>query len=118
MVMKYLFFCLITAIFLSCNSSTETTTTNDKTGKGEQLFTTNCSTCHKPDEDFVGPALKGAQSRWTNKTLLYQFVKNPDSVIQKDPYAASLLQKYSSKMTSFPNLTNDEIDDILAYCNQ
>ncbi|HTB51994.1 MAG TPA: cytochrome c [Ferruginibacter sp.] len=116
--MKHLFLFWIIAILLSCNSSTETTPTSDVTTKGETLFTINCSNCHKPDEDFVGPALKGAASRWENKALLYEFVKNPTAVIQKDAYAAGLQQKYSSTMTSFPDLNKDEIDAILAYCNQ
>jgi cytochrome c551/c552 len=35
---------------------------------GEALFKANCASCHKPDKDFSGPALKGwkdkgAQSR-------------------------------------------------------
>jgi cytochrome c551/c552 len=115
--MKYLFLCLIVTAFLSCNNADQKNNA-DITGKGEMLFNNNCSTCHKPDEDFVGPALKDAASRWPNKALLYAFVKNPDSVIQKDIYALSLQQKYSSLMTPFPNLSSDDINAILAYCNQ
>lgn len=115
--MKYIFFSLILATFLSCTNSDQKNNA-DITGKGEILFTNNCATCHKPDEDFVGPALKDASTRWSDKALLYAFVKNPDSVIQTNSYAMSLQQKYSSLMTPFPNLSNEQIDAILAYCNQ
>ena len=30
---------------------------------GQSLFKTYCASCHKPDADFTGPALKGARER-------------------------------------------------------
>ena len=118
--MKYLFPVLI-IFFLSCNSANKTdnpTTPAINNSNGEQLFTTHCSICHKPNADFLGPELKGAKSRWVDKELLYEFVKNPESVIKKDGYALSLQQRYGGTMTPFPNLSDNDIDAILAYCNQ
>jgi mono/diheme cytochrome c family protein len=123
--MRYIFFCLAAVAFLSCNnagnSSDATNAVTDVSGSnanGQDLFTTHCSTCHKPNADFLGPGLKGAKSRWVDKKLLYEFVRNPESVIEKDGYAASLQERYQGNMTPFPNLSNEEIDAILAYCNQ
>jgi mono/diheme cytochrome c family protein len=120
--MKYFFLVLIIALFLSCNSNpaantNETATPDMNSSNGEELFKTHCFTCHKPNADFLGPALKGAKSRWTDKALLYDFVRNPEAVIKKDGYALGLEQRYGGLMTPFPNLSNNDIDAILAYCN-
>ncbi|HMG82608.1 MAG TPA: cytochrome c [Ferruginibacter sp.] len=119
--MKYLFFGLMIAIFLGCNSSDQTNRVSpEMISKGEELFTkSNCPNCHKPDDDFVGPALKDAALRWTDKKSLYAFVRNPDSVMAVNSYAQSLQQKYGGlMMVGSPNLSNKDIDAILAYCNQ
>ena len=66
--------------------------------------------------DFTGPSLKGAESRWKNKELMYEFIRNPMEVIQKDSYAAGLLKKYNAMMKP-ATLSNEEIDAVLDYCN-
>ena len=76
----------------------------------------NCASCHKCDMDFTGPSLKGAASRWKNQELMYEFIRNPMGVIQKDAYAAELQKKYNAIMTP-STLTNEEIDAVLDYCN-
>lgn len=77
---------------------------------------TNCASCHKCDVDFTGPALKGAESRWKDKELMYEFIRNPAGVIQKDSYAAGLQKKYNAIMIP-STLTNEQIDAVLDYCN-
>ena len=89
-----------------------TTSKND----GEALFKANCASCHKPNEDFAGPALRGSFERWNNKALLYEFIRNPQPIIEKDEYAKRLQQKYKTSMTAFPALTNEDIDAILNFC--
>ena len=34
-----------------------------QSSNGEALFKANCASCHKPDKQYVGPALKGARER-------------------------------------------------------
>jgi cytochrome c551/c552 len=80
------------------------------------LFMSQCASCHKCDVDFTGPSLKGAASRWKDKDLMYEFMRNPMGVIQKDSYAAGLMKKYNAMMTP-STLTNEEIDAVLEYCN-
>jgi cytochrome c551/c552 len=120
------FLCLVSSILIvacksntnsgSKNTSEETTTTSSI--DGEQLFKINCNQCHKANENFNGPALKDAASRWTDKTLLYEFVKNSQQVIAKDAYAKALFTKWNETvMQPFPQITNNEIDAILNYCN-
>jgi mono/diheme cytochrome c family protein len=85
---------------------------------GEGLFKINCSQCHRPAEDFAAPALAGVEKRWSNKILLYAFVRNAQEVINKDKYAADLFKKWNNTyMQPFPRLSNEEIDAILQYCN-
>lgn len=114
------FFPAIVLFFCSCssNASTEHGKRTDISAKAIQIFKASCSQCHKPDEDMIGPALKGAKSRWKDPNLLYAFVKNPQDVISKDAYAKELFEKWKSyPMQPFPDLTNEEIDAILEYCN-
>lgn len=106
----------------SSNNNIDVTTTAPAKDKvktdGEQLFKINCSQCHQPTQDFTGPALKAATGRWKDKALLYEYVKNSQTVIAKDPYAKALFAKWNGTvMQPFPQLSNDDIDAILEYCN-
>ncbi len=86
--------------------------------RGEQLFKTKCAQCHRPDSDFVGHALSGVESRWKDKKLLYDFVRNSAAVIQTDAYAADLFAKWKqAPMLPFPGLTDAETDAIFKYCD-
>ena len=91
-------------------------TNNSAFAQGEALFKANCATCHKPDQDFTGPALKGARDREPSKDWVYNWVHNPAGTIGSDPYAKGLADKWKPTiMTSFPNLKKEEIDAILKY---
>lgn len=83
---------------------------------GEALFKANCASCHKPDKDFTGPALKGWKDRVPGGDYIYNWIHNSASVIETDPYAKALYEKWSKvQMTKFPQLKKDEIDAILKY---
>lgn len=83
---------------------------------GEALFKANCANCHKPLEDYTGPALKGARKREPNPEWAYQWVNNVNSMLETDPYAKAMLAKYGSKMTQF-NLPKEDIKAILDYAD-
>ncbi len=84
---------------------------------GETLFKNNCASCHKPNEKYVGPALQGAANRWESRELLYAFVRNSQEVINRNAYAKKLYDEYKqSPMLPYPNLTDNDIRDILSYC--
>ena len=86
---------------------------------GAALFMMNCASCHNRNmrSKSTGPALGGVTDRWENKALLYDFIRNSQAVIaSKDAYAVALFNEYGkSVMTSFPNLTDEEIDALLEY---
>lgn len=87
---------------------------------GELLFETHCSACHKPLRPMSGPALKGV-----SKTIpggmdwIYNWVHNSSKIIASgDKYAIQLFNKWGkAQMTDFPQLTKENIDDIIAYVN-
>ena len=116
---------LIVLVFIiSCNNnSAGNKTTNIENSvavantNGETLFKANCASCHKPNERYVGPALQGVINRWENKELLYAFVRNSQEVISRNAYAKKLYDEYKqSPMLPYPNLKDQDIDDILRYC--
>ena len=59
---------------------------------GEKLFKTNCSACHTiTDKKVIGPGLAGVEDRWEDKDLLFEWIKNSQSVLDKgDAYATTL----------------------------
>ena len=89
--------------------------------KGEKLFNQNCASCHFPDKDMTGPALKGARERWienSSEEKLYDWVRNSTAVIESgDAYANQLFSEWGSVMTA-QNVTNEQVDDILAYVEE
>jgi mono/diheme cytochrome c family protein len=90
------------------------------TAKGEALFKNNCAQCHSvTDERVVGPGLKGATAR-NDMDWLIKWVKNSQAVIAAgDPYGVKIYNEYAkAQMTSFPNLSADDIKGIFAYVDQ
>jgi cytochrome c2 len=83
---------------------------------GKQLFMQNCTSCHHVTRNLTGPAIYGVRSRWKNKQLLYDFVRNPMAVIKKDKYAKEVYEKWNKlQMNAFPQLKDAEIESIFDY---
>ena len=80
---------------------------------GKQLFETKCTACHKFDERYVGPALRGVTARRTPEWILNMML-NPDKMIKEDPEAKNLFAQYLTPMT-FQNVTQQDAETILAY---
>ena len=121
--MKFNYLILLIFIISCNNNSADNKTTNTESSvavantNGENLFKANCASCHKPNERYVGPALQGVVSRWESKELLYAFVRNSQEVISRNAYAKKLYDEYKqSPMLPYPNLKDQDIDDILFYC--
>lgn len=84
---------------------------------GEALFKANCASCHHPQKELTGPALKGARDREPSKDWVYKWINNTTDMVLSDPYAMKLKAKYGSVMTKF-DLKKDEIDAILDYADK
>jgi cytochrome c1 len=84
---------------------------------GEILYMDNCASCHGGFRKADDPGLlfAGMESRWPDKKELFAFIRNPEEVMKRNVYARELKNKYGAAMTAFPNLSNEEIQNILDY---
>ena len=111
----YLGFILLLTFSTSLNAQ------DGDAGNGKSLFNSNCAACHKLDAKMTGPALRnvealleeeGKDRAWINK-----WIRNSSAVIKSgDAYAVKLYNEYGkTAMTAFPQLSDQDISDILAY---
>ena len=89
---------------------------------GEKLFKANCTACHALGKQVVGPDLKGVVDRLkTEQGLdtewLHKWIKDNKALrASGDKYANEVFEKFNkTEMLAFPNLTDKDVDDILAY---
>lgn len=91
---------------------------------GKKLFRNYCASCHdkKMKKNMTGPALAGMEERWAEfpKEDLYAWIRNSQALIASGhPRAKQLWEEYNGvQMTSYPNLTDDEIGSLIAYVNE
>ena len=87
--------------------------------KGKELFNANCAACHKLDAKATGPALRGVANKY-DMQWLYKWVKNSSELIKSgDAQAVKVFEENNkSVMTAFPQLSNADIDNIIAYTSE
>ena len=87
--------------------------------KGKELFNANCAACHKLDKKSTGPALRGVADKY-DKEWLYKWIKNSGELIKSGDAQAVKVFEENNKvaMTAFPQLSNEDIDNILAYTSE
>ena len=90
--------------------------------KGKTLFNANCAACHQLDKKMTGPALRNVEARLADeqgldKAWIYAWIRNSSGVIKSgDAYANKVYNEYGgAAMTAFPQLSDEDIDNILAY---
>ncbi len=83
---------------------------------GSALFKAKCADCHKVEEDFTGPALKGITKR-RSLIWIYRFVHGPAKMIaMNDPQSLRLAEQWKpTVMTAFADLDQLSIYAILTY---
>lgn len=86
---------------------------------GKALFNSNCAACHKLDKDMTGPSLRGVAER-LEKDWLYEWIRNSSKMVKAgDPYAVEIFEKFNkTPMTAFPQLSDADLDNILAYTSE
>ena len=86
--------------------------------EGKALFNTNCAACHQLNRKAVGPALRGVTEKY-DREWLYKWIKNGTQMIKDgDPQAVAIWEEYNrAVMTNYPQFSNEQIDNILAYTN-
>ena len=77
-----------------------------------------CKVCHNiSGPKLIGPSLSGILER-RDKAWIYKFVRNSNEVIQSgDAYAMKLFEENNKIPMPPHNLTDAQIDDIIAYIN-
>lgn len=87
--------------------------------KGKELFNSNCAACHKLDGASTGPALRGIAQKH-DMAWIYKWVHNSSAMIKAgDPVAVKLFADNGQKvMTPFPQLSEGDIDNIIAYTSE
>lgn len=99
----------------------EEAASNGDPAKGKQLFNQNCAACHALDRQMTGPALGNIEEKIEEEGLdrqwIYNWVHNSPSVIKSgDAYANKIFNEFGqTSMTPFPQLSEADIDNILAY---
>lgn len=92
---------------------------------GQKTFKSLCASCHKFDLILIGPALMGVEERWvasgeyqgiSGRDWLKRYIRNwQDPVKAGYPYALKMVQFHPSAMTSFPQLSDEDIEAILTF---
>lgn len=84
--------------------------------EGEKIFKAKCTSCHKVDRKVVGPALKGITETKSEEWLI-KWIKNSQALIASgDKDAIAIFEEYNkSVMTSFTDLSDDQVRSVLAY---
>ena len=104
---------------------TFSTTLNAQEGdpaKGKSLFNANCAACHQLDKKMTGPALRNVEARLSDeqgldRAWLSAWIRNSAGMIKSgDAYANKIYNDFSgAAMTPMPQLSDDDINNILAY---
>lgn len=86
---------------------------------GKALFNQHCAACHHLDRKMTGPALRGVGDKYEMEWL-YKWIKNSSELIKSgDARAVKIFNEYNqSVMNAFPQLSNEDIDNIIAYTNE
>jgi len=82
---------------------------------GKKLFTEKgCVACHTLETRLVGPPLKGISDK-RDKEWLYSFIRDSQKFKETDADAKAIIEEFNNIPMPPNDLTDAEIDDILAY---
>ncbi|WP_116125180.1 c-type cytochrome [Lewinella sp. IMCC34183] len=92
---------------------------------GAALWKANiCGSCHAASmkDNMTGPALGGVQERWAGEPRehLYRWVQNSQKLIGSGESARALAvwsQWKPTKMSNYTNLSDSDVENLLAYIN-
>lgn len=87
---------------------------------GEGLFKSNCASCHylgPENKKLIGPGLDDHIMEEHSTEWLYSWIRNSSELIASgDEKAIAVFEEYNkTQMTAFPQFSNEDIDNILAY---
>jgi len=114
---SFIAFCILQFIMFNANAQGSNNYSKDVKviEQGKALFIQNCSSCHSFKQRGIGPDLSGVTDEVPESVLL-RFIRNSQSIIEGgNPRGIRLFAEYKVPMPSFENLTNDQLESVLAY---
>jgi len=82
---------------------------------GAAIFKQKCTACHGIEKAVVGPALKGIDTKY-DEAWLIKWIRNAPAFIASGDAQAVKASEYSpAMMSAFPELSDDDIKNIIAY---
>src|SRR5690625_5878052 len=116
---KYMSLAILLSLILISYTQDEI---NGDVGKGYELFQANCTACHQIDGQLVGPELRNVVDRvreeaGVGREWLHAWIKDNKALRESgDAYAIEVFERHNQlPMNAFPALSEQDIDDILAY---
>ena len=93
-----------------------TTTQAQDVANGAALFKSNaCNSCHAVGRKLTGPDLQGLTER-RNEEWIIKWIHDPQGMISSgDEQAVALKAEYATMMAAYPNLSETDIQDIIAF---
>ena len=86
--------------------------------EGRALYVGKCQACHSGDmkSNSTGPALGGVEAQWEDKGKLHEWIRNNVKLTASGyPKAVEVSKMTPLVMNTFDDLTDTQIDNILAY---
>jgi cytochrome c551/c552 len=110
----------LTALLFSLLIFSVSSTSAQDAAAGKAVFMSKCASCHNVLKKATGPALAGLEERhkWADHKELLAWINNPAAYMAKDPYTQGLKAEYGSMMTAFPDITLQDVDNMVAYVNE
>ena len=81
---------------------------------GAKLYKNKCTTCHRPDKKFIGPASAGIMNRRTPEWIMNKML-NPLEMIQKDHLTKELVKEFNYAIMPDQSLDEHEARAVLEY---
>ncbi len=81
---------------------------------GKASFDLNCTACHEPYKEKIGPALVGITARRTPEWIMNMML-NPAEMSKTDPICIGLLAQYNYTIMADQQLSQEESRNILEY---
>ncbi|OYX92627.1 MAG: cytochrome C, partial [Sphingobacteriia bacterium 35-40-5] len=101
-------------VTLLCSMAVSSANAQDAAA-GAAIFKQKCTACHGIDKAVVGPALKGIDTKY-DEAWLIKWIKNAPAFIASGDAQAVKAAEYSpAMMSAFPELSDDDIKNIVAY---
>lgn len=84
--------------------------------RGQEIFESKCSACHKFNDRYVGPPMAGVTER-RNHAWIMNMIINPQEMTKKDPIAKKLLSEYMTQMVA-QDVDREDARALLEYFRQ